>query len=126
MTSPSRLVIYFRGRSCDLDKWPESGNVSSPAFFIGVAVRTLSKTKEYKMERLVAIDPLSLILRSDIYVRLHLPDPAPIEILQKQVRDAIHQLSPEERRATLAHVKQLAIIAGVVEKELTQAAQTAA
>ena len=45
----------------------------------------------------VAIDPLALLLSHDFYVRLTLPDPPPIEVFRRQLREYVRALSPEQR-----------------------------
>jgi hypothetical protein len=72
------------------------------------------------MERIVAIDPLALLLRHDIYVRLTLPDPPPPEVLKAGIREAINKMSVEERRVTAVRAKALAQYAATIEKELTE------
>jgi hypothetical protein len=67
------------------------------------------------MERFLLIDPLALILRSDIYVRLHLPDPPPIEILEKELQATIKQMSKEEIGQALERVRSLATFAKTAE-----------
>jgi hypothetical protein len=72
------------------------------------------------LHEFLAVDPLALILRSDIYVRLHLPRPLPIEILQDQVKEAVRGMSAEERSSSLTHVRSLAKLVNAVEQELTR------
>lgn len=69
----------------------------------------------YRQE--AAIDPLALVLRPDIYVRLTLPDPAP-ETLRAHARAAVQGLSPREREAALANVGNLVAYARALEHEL--------
>ncbi len=71
------------------------------------------------MNNYTAIDPLALILRSDIYVRLTLPDPPPPEVLRENIREAVKGMSPEERTRALSHVRSVVAYASAVEKELT-------
>jgi hypothetical protein len=68
------------------------------------------------MEKFLLIDPLALILRPDIYVRLHLPDPAPIEVLERDLQAAVKQMSKEEIGQTLERVRGLASFAKTAEK----------
>lgn len=70
------------------------------------------------MEHYTAIDPLALILRSDIYVRLTLPDPPPIEVLRENIREALKGMTPEERGRALTHVRTVINYAQTVEREL--------
>jgi hypothetical protein len=64
-----------------------------------------------------AIDPLALLLRSDIYIRLTLPDPAP-EAIRAQAHEAVKGLSPREREQALAKVGNLVAFARALEHEL--------
>ncbi|MCA1812114.1 MAG: hypothetical protein LC623_08910, partial [Halobacteriales archaeon] len=59
-----------------------------------------------KIRQETAIDPLALLLRPDIYVRLTLPDPAP-ETLRTHARAAVQGLNPREREQALQHVGNL-------------------
>ncbi|MEA3204058.1 MAG: hypothetical protein QOI63_1738 [Thermoplasmata archaeon] len=64
-----------------------------------------------------AIDPLALLLRSDIYVRLTLPDPAP-ESIRTHAREAVKGLTPREREQALEKVGNLVAFARALEHEL--------
>lgn len=64
----------------------------------------------------VAIDPLALLLRSDIYVKLTLPDPPPPDVAG--IREVVAALDPEERKFALTRVKALKTTLGLFEKEL--------
>jgi hypothetical protein len=66
----------------------------------------------------VAIDPLALLLSEEIYVRLTLPDPSPIE--QGQIREAIQAMGPEEKRVTLARARALGAYVSALEKEISK------
>lgn len=68
----------------------------------------------------VAVDPLSLVLRSDIYVKIKLPYPPPIEVAAARVRKAATGLTTREKRAALEQVQQLA----TVSRALMQAIET--
>jgi hypothetical protein len=68
----------------------------------------------------VAIDPLALILSNDVYVRLTLPDPPPIETFRRQVRDFVGAMQPEERRRALTRLKALGPYFRAMEQELEQ------
>jgi hypothetical protein len=70
------------------------------------------------MDQYVAIDPLALLLRSDVYVRLHLPDPPPPDVWVAQIRGIIKTMSSAERRAASGRAKALVAFANVLEKEL--------
>ncbi len=52
----------------------------------------------------VAIDPLALILSSQIYVLLTLPDPPPIQVFVNQVREMVTALRIEERAQVMARL----------------------
>lgn len=69
-----------------------------------------------------AIDPLALILgaNSQVYVRLTLPDPPPIDILIDQVREQIRTMGPEQRRRALERVRGLGEALRAVERELNE------
>lgn len=53
-----------------------------------------------------AVDPLALILRGDIYVRIHLPDPPPD--IARRVRTEMKTMSATERKAALQNAKTIA------------------
>ncbi|MFZ0773070.1 MAG: hypothetical protein ACLP56_21070 [Candidatus Sulfotelmatobacter sp.] len=76
------------------------------------------------MERFLLIDPLAMILRSDIYVRLHLPDPPVIEILQQEILTAVQQMSSEEIGQTLERVRSLATFADTAERIILDVQQS--
>jgi hypothetical protein len=74
---------------------------------------------------LLADRPLAMILRSDIYVRLHLPDPPPIEILEKEIQAVVQQMSHEEVAQTLERVRSLAAFASTAERIIRNAQHSA-
>ena len=49
----------------------------------------------------LAIDPLALILEPQVYVKLTLPDPPPIEVWARDVRELVKGMSSAERKAAL-------------------------
>jgi hypothetical protein len=51
----------------------------------------------------LVIDPLALLLRNDIYVKLHLPDPPPD--LHAQVVNVLKNLSVEEKKRFAQNVR---------------------
>lgn len=53
----------------------------------------------------VAIDPLALILSNELYVKLTLPDPPPIEVLRPRIVQVLRSMSRAERRRTLARIE---------------------
>jgi len=77
------------------------------------------------MERFLLIDPLAMILRSDVYVRLHLPDPPPIEILEQEIQAAVQQMSHEQIGQTLERVRSLATFAQTAERVIVDAQRSA-
>jgi len=53
----------------------------------------------------VAIDPLALLLRNDIYVKLHLPRPGDTDIAK--INEAVGKMSPAERATVLENAKAM-------------------
>lgn len=70
----------------------------------------------------VAIDPLALVLRSDIYVKLKLPYPPPVETVVVRLRRAAGGLNERERRDVQRQFRQLREIAAVMEQALEKSA----
>jgi len=64
------------------------------------------------------IDPLALILSSEAYVRLTLPDPPPIDVWTRQVREVVARMTPQEREAALKRVRALGGQLKVLEQQL--------
>lgn len=65
----------------------------------------------------LAIDPWALLLPNDIYVRLHLPDPPPYEIVQESIRERINGMSIEERERAHARIKKMKAFTDDLERE---------
>jgi len=65
-----------------------------------------------------AIDPLALILRGDIYIKLTLPDPPPIEVLRARIEQLVRTMKPDERKQALERVRAFKDYQNVVEQEL--------
>ena len=65
-----------------------------------------------------AIDPLALILSGEIYVKLTLPDPPPIEVLRAYVRSQARTSSAAEKRQALNRARALRTYVEAVEQEL--------
>jgi len=65
-----------------------------------------------------AIDPLYLVLRNDVYVRLTLPDPPPPDVLREQVATQLAGLSVAQRRAVLANVKRVQTYVKAIQNEI--------
>jgi murein DD-endopeptidase MepM/ murein hydrolase activator NlpD len=63
-----------------------------------------------------AIDPLALILRGDIYIRLTLPDPPPE--LKTQIQAFVRTMTPEQRRRALGRLKNLEAYSNAMEDAL--------
>ena len=63
-------------------------------------------------------DPLALLLRGDIYVKLTLPDPAPIEVLRSWIEELVRTMTPDERKQALERVTAFKDYQNVVEQEL--------
>ncbi len=53
-----------------------------------------------------AIDPLALLLPSEVYVHLTLPDPPP-DIITKRIKEAVRQLNTDEKKSMLARAKEI-------------------
>jgi len=69
---------------------------------------------------IVAIDPLALVLRHDIYLKLHLPDPPPVEVIQEYVRKCVRRMTPEEKKHARIRAKALSAYVTAMEKELNK------
>jgi outer membrane protein assembly factor BamB len=76
----------------------------------------------------VAVDPLSLVLRSDIYVKINLPYPAPVERAAVRLRKAEGGMSDRQRREALKQLSHLTnigqVLTGAIES-LPRSAPTA-
>jgi hypothetical protein len=70
-----------------------------------------------RIDHTLAIDPLALILSNDVYVRLTLPDPPPIEVIQKFVRERIAGMSAQEFKRASARVKEMKALTDEMAKE---------
>jgi hypothetical protein len=88
--------------------WP------SPLAPVGIALRP---SPHY-----LAIDPLALLLgpTSDTYIRLTLPDPPPIDVWTRQLRDIVSAMTPQQRRVALRRVSTLDGHLKVLKQELEQ------
>ncbi|HBL30594.1 MAG TPA: hypothetical protein DD490_27480 [Acidobacteria bacterium] len=73
--------------------------------------------------RLVAIDPLALLLSPSVYIRLTLPDPPPPDVLAPEIRALVRDMDAGERKAALARAKSLGAFAKALEKELGAASK---
>lgn len=92
-----------------------NGIASDP---IDVEIATVTCLHLSDPRRYVAVDPLSLVLRNDIYIRLHLPDPPPIDVLERELRNAVKEMSAKERDSARAKVKAFVAMAHAMEKAL--------
>jgi Peptidase family M23 len=72
----------------------------------------------FRPSHYLAIDPLALVLSSQTYVRLTLPDPPPIDVWTRQVREVVMSMTFEERKATLARVRTLGVRLKALEGQL--------
>jgi Peptidase family M23 len=68
----------------------------------------------------VAIDPLALILEPQVYIKLTLPDPPPIDVWTREVRERVRDMTPKERKAVLARLKELGERFNALERALEQ------
>ena len=69
---------------------------------------------------ILAIDPLALILSPEVYVRLHLPDPPPLDFIASRVKDAVSLMKAEDKKRALIAVKTLGAYARAMEKALAE------
>jgi hypothetical protein len=71
----------------------------------------------------LSIDPLALILDPRIYIKLHLPDPGPIERVLDAVRRRVAASTPAERELLLEQVEAWQARLNAIEKELRTGVQ---
>jgi hypothetical protein len=71
--------------------------------------------EEGNMIHVTEIDPMALLLRGDIYVKIHLPRPVETGI----AKEIIKGMSAAERKEALARVKALNSYCSQLEKELS-------
>jgi len=64
------------------------------------------------------IDPLALILSGEVYVKLTLPDPPPIEVLRAHAGALARSATPSERRGALNRARVLQVYVKAVEQAL--------
>lgn len=65
-----------------------------------------------------AIDPLALVLSGEVYVKLTLPDPPPIEVLRAQARAFAKSASAADKRRALTRARAFRTYAQAVEQAL--------
>lgn len=65
----------------------------------------------------LAVDPLSLLLSNEVYVRLNLPNPPPFEAVRESVRERIDKMSSKEREQVLSRIREWKTFAESFEKE---------
>ncbi len=68
------------------------------------------------MDQITAIDPMALLLRGDIYVKIHLPRPVDPSVLVAIVKE----MSPAERKAAHDNVEALGAAVTAAQKALAQ------
>jgi len=72
------------------------------------------------MDHIVQIDPLALLLRNDIYVKLTLPDPPHVDVLKSQICELVRTMGHEEKKLALSRAKALSVFANAMEKEISK------
>jgi outer membrane protein assembly factor BamB len=65
------------------------------------------------------IDPLALLLRGDIYVKINLPYPVPIEALEVRVRLSAQGMSEHQKRIALKQLSNLNMVSEALKKAIT-------
>jgi hypothetical protein len=68
--------------------------------------------------KMVAVDPLSMVLRPDIFIKLHLPRPPADREIQKYVRKYVNMLTPDQKQEARQRTKALSVYIKAMEKEL--------
>jgi predicted Co/Zn/Cd cation transporter (cation efflux family) len=68
----------------------------------------------------LAIDPLALALSGDVYIKLHLPDPPPIDQVIARIHEVVKGMTPDQKRQAAGRVKALRIYAETLEAELSR------
>ena len=68
----------------------------------------------------VAIDPLAILLGSDsaIYILFTLPDPPPVQVLEKQIQEAVRGMSPAQKEIALTRANTLLVYLNTLKREL--------
>jgi hypothetical protein len=84
------------------------------------ALRRQEESRRCAVAYVVAIDPLALILSGQVYVRLTLPDPPPIDELNAHIHELVGEMGSEETRYALARAKALGAYARALEDELSK------
>jgi hypothetical protein len=69
------------------------------------------------IEHKVKINPLALLLPG-YFIKIHLPDPPPIDVIQAQVQKAVKGMAPAEKKVLQNKVKALKAYITAVEKVL--------
>lgn len=67
-----------------------------------------------------AVDPLALVLRGDVYVKIRLPYPPPVHKIMVRLRHAAPGLSGDARRGALEQLRQLEQVARLLRRSLTR------
>lgn len=86
--------------------WTEP--MESPQWKLG------QKLGEYR-----SIDPLALVLRGDIYVKIHLPYPLPLERIAVRVRQAAEGMNANEKRRALKQLSNLDSVTRILRQAIT-------
>ncbi len=68
------------------------------------------------MDQITAIDPMALLLRGDIYVKIHLPRPVDPSVLVAIVKT----MSPAERKAAQENVAALGNAVSAAKRALAE------
>jgi len=61
------------------------------------------------------IDPMALLLRGDIYVKLNLPYPLPLEVVVVRVRQSAHGMSENQKNMALKQLNNLSRVSEVLK-----------
>lgn len=72
------------------------------------------------MEQKVLVDPLSLIFSGPVYIKWTLPDPPPVDVLRRSVRESVRTMAPADRERALAGARALGVYARTMEEELAR------
>ena len=65
------------------------------------------------------IDPMALLLRGDIYVKLNLPYPLALEAVTVRVRKAAQGMSENQKTMALKHLSNLDMVSKVLKEAIT-------
>ena len=65
------------------------------------------------------IDPLALVLRGDIYVKLNLPYPLPLEAVTVRVRQAAHGMNDNQKKMVMKQLSNLDMVSKTLKDAMT-------